>query len=503
MRDYLLKRPMLLSAIICCVIVISGYYSIYLLFCEAVLLTAAVVFMISRKASGVHIFAVLPAFLVIISVCFTLYNISRAENLAQKSCEAEFTVCETPFNSNGFSYTTIEITESDLLKKGDKLLLFAKPDALKVGGHYKAMLSLSKIEDSFRQQSFSEKVYLTANAHDIKHLTYNDDFILTAAESFRGYIRTTLFKYTDYNEAATLCALIFGERKFFSDTFYTNVKLSGVSHIMVVSGMHLTIFVMIVTFLIHKLIYNRRVIAIFMLLAVLFMTVLCGFTQSMLRAGVTYIIAAIALIINKANTPENTLGAAFSVICIASPFAVFSIAFQLSFLSTFGILAVATSIINYVREKETIKSKALLTVFSSLTITLSALLMTLPVAIYNFGYISMVSVIVNLLISTAVTVAILLSLLGIIAAAIIPPLAEFIFSVCNLITKYINGTINFFGELPFAAISLPRYTAFIAIILIILTFWALLACKTRRDMLKLEELNKKIITEGGRRLKWR
>ena len=84
---------------------------------------------------------------------------------------------------------------------------------------------------------------------------------------------------------------------------------------------------------------------------------ICGFTMSILRAGITYFLMALALLLNRENTSENTLGFAVCLIYLANPFAVFSLSFQLSVLSTFAILVVAIPVIDTLREQKIIKNK--------------------------------------------------------------------------------------------------------------------------------------------------
>jgi len=163
---------------------------------------------------------------------------------------------------------------------------------------------------------------------------------------------------------------------------------------------------------------------------------------------------------------------------------------------------VAIPVIEYIETYRLITSKPLFLTVSAATITLSATLLTLPVLIYSFGYISTVSVITNLLISYAVTLALSISVIALTLNFCFPFLAKFLFAVCDSLVKYINAVINLFGSLPFSVVRLPLWTAFLAVLLIILIFYCLLACKKRLDMIELNEIiNKKLEKRGGN-LKW-
>jgi competence protein ComEC len=215
-----------------------------------------------------------------------------------------------------------------------------------------------------------------------------------------------------------------------------------------------------------------------------------------MRAGITYIIMALALIIGRENTPENTLGAAVSLILLFDPFAIKNVAFLLSVLSTFAILVVALPASEYIT-KNILKKPFFAPIVSSVLISFSALVFTSPITIYVFGYVSNVSVITNLLTSLAVSVAMYLCILGF----LIPFLKPLLFFLSSMVVKYINFVINYFGELPFATINTPKWLAFVMVGVIVLILWLLIACKEKQNVLLLREMRFKKYVERGK-IKW-
>ena len=350
----------------------------------------------------------------------------------------------------------------------------------------------------FKNSYYSEKIFVNGYIKEFIDTGENDE-ILAVVDKVRKHIKSKILKYYDFSEGATVMALVTGNRSYFTDDFYSNVKSAGVAHVMVVSGMHLSVMVALFLFLSNKFFYNRYLKAITIFVVTVVLTAICGFTMSILRAGITYLLLALALIINRESTPENTLGCAVTVILFSNPFAVFNIAFQLSVLSTFAIIVVALPITEYVSQNGIIKSKILLSLFSAVLISISALIFTAPVTVYFFGYLSNVSVVTNLLISAPASVAMILCVLGFLF-----PFAEgLLFYLSEIIVSYMNAVINYFGSLPFAITILPKYTAFIFLAVIITVLWILLACKKRKSMLKLKEIRAKKSKERSKRIKWR
>ena len=178
------------------------------------------------------------------------------------------------------------------------------------------------------------------------------------------------------------------------------------------------------------------------------------------------------------------------MLLINSPLIILNVGFQLSVLATFGILAVALPICEYIKEK--FNSKITVWALQTVTVSLAASLLTLPVIIKVYGYVSTV----------AVTLCLSVSVATLILNLLFPFAASVVLHITDLVVRYINSVILFFGELPFSTCRTPEYMIFAALGLIFAVFFIMLACKRRQDMLKLKAINGKISREG-RAGRWR
>ena len=502
MGDYLIKRPMLICGIGCCIVSVISFYAKNILDFILFLLPAIILFLILKKADPRLIVASILIFVMCVSSNQELKHIRSLNGYSNLKGEGFFTVCDIDYIDEKFHIATIEVMDGGYMTPGTRIIAIYSPMKIEIGQKIKADIKVKPIDDDeYKGDNYSKEIYLKGSLKDITIIEDEYDTVLTGAERVKEYIKNTLSKHIGYEETATLCALIFGERDYFTKEFYGCVKAAGVSHVMVVSGMHMAILVSFFLKISEKIFYNRYVKAITILFVVAVLTVICGFTMSVLRAGITYIFMASGVLIDRRGTPENTLGAAMTVILISSPFAIFSISLQLSALSTFGILVVALPV------TELLKSKGLLNkltepIVTSILFSLSAMLLTLPVIVYIFGYISVVSVISNLLISTAVTIAMSIAITGLIVNLIFPFATAPILFAAGLVTRYINAVIIALGSLPFAVVRIPQELTVFAIVLIFVVLMLLLACKKRNNMLKLKAVNEKIIKEGGGKFKW-
>ena len=306
MLDYLIKRPFILSAIGCISASVLGFYSKTALLCYLVLVSVWFLYFVFKLKSFNLSAVSLISIICTISVLITINRINEVSKFIDKTENCTFIVNNITFSGDNFYYANCEIIDrKDTLNHSNISVLFSGKQA-KSGDILKGELTFSEVEKTYVRNSYSNKIFLSAKAQNVTE-TGRCDFILSSAEKLRTYISETLFSNIDYTESATLCALLFGDRSYFTDSFYSAIKISGTSHVMVVSGMHLSIIVMIFTFIINKMIYNRYLKAFFIILAVLVMTTLCGFTMSILRAGITYVIMAFAVSIASSISSTNKI----------------------------------------------------------------------------------------------------------------------------------------------------------------------------------------------------
>lgn len=502
MLDYMKKRPMLLCAIISSIICIVGFFSRIAVFCCGLILIAVFFIMLQKKADYKYIFVVFMLFASAVSVLITLNRINQAVSADSRTVEGRFIIIENPENHGDYYSLVLEANGCEGLHDGTRILTFCENGGYKCGNSLDARVKLNSIDEKYKIYDYSEGIYLSGNVINAAVTDEKGDYILYLIGNVRKYIADTLFSNMGYKEAATLTAIVSGDRSYLSDEFYGHIKGAGVSHVMVVSGMHLSVIVMLMTYLSEKLFYNPYLKALTILFTVVFMTALCGFTKSILRAGLCYIIYAVGIALKRDNTPENTLGAAVSIILIAEPFAIFSISFQLSVLSTLGIVACALPCVRFIKDKKIIENRILLCIISAVSVTVFVLIFTLPVTIYVFGYASTVSLITNLLISQTVTWALSFAAAALVLKLFLPIASRPLFVLAEIITKYIDFVIDEFGSLPFSTIILGIVPFIISLFILIGVITALFACKKRLDMLKLNAMNRKIIREGGGKLKW-
>lgn len=203
-------------------------------------------------------------------------------------------------------------------------------------------------------------------------------------------------------------ALLLGERSEVDYETNTAFKVSGISHIIAVSGLHVSILFSMVYLLVGK----RRVLtALLGIPTILLFAAVAGFTPSITRACLMQILVMLALLFNKEYDPPTALAFAALAMLMARPMVITSASFQLSVGCMAGIFLFYRRIRQWLEKLpfwrdwkgKTLSIRLKSWLCSGTAVTLSAQFFTTPLVAYYFGAISLVGVVTNLLTLWAVS----------------------------------------------------------------------------------------------------
>lgn len=455
----ILKRPMLYAAIVCCAAAaVSLYIKIlsFVIIAAALVIIAVVVYCKKYQYITVAFAVVLFA----TSICFQFIQIDKIDKYNNQKINGKFLVVSEPELYDTFSIVTLKAVQTDSLPKNTKYLTFDhKKTKLKMGDIITADLKISVIDryDEYRLYDYSNGIYATANCEKINKAGYTNAFY-KAAGKIRNYVKNTISKHFKGDTAGLLLALTTGDKSLLSDQFLLNVKTTGISHVIVVSGMHLSIIMVAVFWCLDRLFYNKYIRSLLSVAFVIFIFAVCGFTMSITRAGAMFIIAGMASVFGRDNDSLSSLLTAVTTVLVGAPFAVFNISFLLSVLSTLAIIWAVPFYYRLIINRFNISLKVLKTIISVALCSAFAIVFTLPVTIKAFGFASVVSPITNLLITYPITLALIsnITALGLYALPIIKFLAYPLFLIAGVCSKFVVEAVNTIAKLPITVAVLPK-----------------------------------------------
>lgn len=195
-------------------------------------------------------------------------------------------------------------------------------------------------------------------------------------------------------------ALLMGDTRDLSYETDTALKISGIRHVVAVSGLHVSILFALLTAVTFK---KRYLMALLGFPLLFLFAAVAGFTPSVTRACIMSALMLLALLVNRAYDRLTALSFAALVMMLGNPLVVTSVSFQLSVASVLGICLFDAPIRKWLASlipmptKRSLRKTGILWLQSSISVTLSATVLTMPLCAIHFGVISLISVVTNLL----------------------------------------------------------------------------------------------------------
>lgn len=279
-------------------------------------------------------------------------------------------------------------------------------EVLKPGDEIQVTASfyIPSYSDGFDRKSYQAAQGRFIQASSTKEI---DDFVfhVSACEKiplryypgkFAETWKTDLLDQFDPQTGGFLTSLLLGDRSALSDHDYINLKKSGLSHIIAVSGMHLMILVAFAT-----RIFGKKFGTILSIPIVLLFACMAGNTPSVMRAAIMVIAAAIAFLAMDEFDALTVLAFSLLLLLLYNPYSIASVSLQLSYLSTLGLMLYADRVETFFmypfRELPAPLRKIISYVTTAVSCSLCATLFTTPVLVYTYGYVTLISPISNLL----------------------------------------------------------------------------------------------------------
>ncbi len=426
---------------------------------------------------------VIPTVLLTMAIASAVFGIWSATQiqpiqiLKGEMVSVQGQLCDLPYEQNGRYYYTLNTKKIDFdhAPQNVKILVSSKVK-LKVKPYDTISAEVKFYGDNnsrYGQYQIARGIFLQGKmtSEHLPTVIPNDNppvyhYILDIRKAVIDKVEERLSD----EQAPLIQALLIGDKTTLSSDDKDNLTIAGITHIAVVSGLHLSVltqFVMLfVTFLLRG--QKRKAALVTVVVLLLYMAVV-GFSPSVVRAGLMNIIFLVGIAIMRQADSLNSLAIATLVLCLLNPYAVGDVGFLLSVTATLGIVICSPKLKIWLNERllplrEELKPKkrtAILTalakaILSVVTVTVSATVFTLPIVIVNFKQIALYSVLSNLLVSLAVTVAILssmimvlLSMTGILSWAAIP------FAwLSGAMSDYIRYIAKSVAQLPYSTLNL-------------------------------------------------
>ena len=280
-------------------------------------------------------------------------------------------------------------------------------------------------------------------------------------------------QHIDGDVYAIVAAMTLGDKSAIDKDLRETYNTSGASHILALSGLHMGIIYIVLTLLTYHC--RRHILTQVLIVTALWAYVfLVGMPVSAIRAASMLSIYALLTLGYRERATINILSFTTLLMLIPSPYTLFDISFQMSFLAVLSILVWLPVLDS--RTSSTILQRhlPLRWLWGMTAVTLAAQLGVAPLIAFYFGRFSTYFLLTNLIAIPAVTIIVWLAL----ATLLIPPLAPLLTTVTNGLNTWLDA-IN---HLPGASIEGLHPTllqVILTYLLILCIYWAIYILNSR------------------------
>ena len=342
-------------------------------------------------------------------------------------------------------------TKEIILKSKEKVLVYYNKeinlklgDKIKVTGEFKyPSKATTKYLFNYKKYLYHKNIFYIVNATSINKISTSQNIYYILKNKLLNRMKNSPY----------LQAFILGDKSSITQDVSKSFKENGISHLLAISGMHITLLSQIILKVLKKLKVNETTRYKITSLILIFYLQLIGLSASSLRGVLFFILFSINNIYYFYIKPENIFIVVLSLTLLINPHFIYDIGFQYSYLISITLILTSKLITgNYLQKL--------------LKTSLISFLVSIPISLYNYFQINLMSIIYNLFFVPLVSLIIFpLSLIVLFIKPLEPLYNIFIFILEK--TSLFLGNIQL-GKLIFQR--LPGIVYIVYLILILMVF---------------------------------
>lgn len=362
-----------------------------------------------------------------------------------------------------------ESNEKDDLEFGDFIEFYGTIEVLPIARNYMGF--------DYQRYLKSKKIYGTMiTKNKVKVLKHNQSNLADKLwYDVRNNMKEKIHKLLPENSGELCLGILVGERKDISEEISNNFKKSNLTHMLAVSGAHVSYVILGLTILLCKTRYRFR--KVFMIIFLLFFMGLTGFTPSIQRASLMTILMLIAGVVHRKHDIYTNLSLSCLIILVSNPYLILDIGFQLSYAGTIGIVLFYERISEKVKEKllpgynrnsdnnvdkekRKILNKIIRYIVDIIAVTVSANFMIIPIMAVNFNTISFTFWISNLLAGPLLGFIVIFGFISYLVSLLSMSVASIIAFPLNLLIYLLIDIAKFCSGIPLSFVMIRTPSIF-------------------------------------------
>ncbi len=402
-------------------------------------------------------------------ICYDIYFVWNFEKIYDNvfTIKMRAEIISLPEVKNTYNKYIVKTIDNKYVNnsKGTNIIAYINKDiSLSPGDIISIEGNISKAEErrnfgGFNYNSFlkQKKIYGILYVEKVNKINNKYDlyFIL-------GFIKQCLNNKLDLlyknEESNFLKSILIGEKEFLDDRIKNDFRNSSLSHVLAISGMHVSYIVIALKFFFQKTIKNRKMQNRILIVFLFFFSLITGLQPSCIRACIMNSLVLISENVYSKNNIYISICISFCILIMINPYNIFSVGMWLSFMGTLGIILFSNFFIRILEHivnkkiRENIIKKIIMYILNLFIICVSAQIMIVPVMLYNFNTYSLTFFISNILSSFLIGPILIIGYLSIIISYFFIPISKIIAIFENVLIKILFIITEFCSKIPFSSI---------------------------------------------------
>lgn len=318
-------------------------------------------------------------------------------------------------------------------------------DSLYIEGEFKQPEEARNYKGyNYKQYLKTKKIIGTVELEKAKILkSSNGSFI----HNIQKYIRDTINGTLTDEEGNLLLAILLGDKDKLSEDIQESFKTSNLSHMLAVSGAHVSYIVLGLTYILQNSIIGKKNGKIVCIIFLLIFMAITNFTPSVTRACIMAVLTLFSGIIYRKSDVYTNISVAALITLIFNPYSLLDLGFQLSYGGTIGIII----FIKRIQEKKS-NSKVINYIKQMALVSIYANIIIIPIMMYHFNTVSFTFIISNIMASPILGIIVITGLLFIITSITVKPLTRLIAIFIKPILSILIKISQICSKLPFSNI---------------------------------------------------
>ena len=468
-----MKRPILIAALGYIIGIVWGLsFKVVLIFCSIIAICMLIVeknknilriinLVINKKVTILLLIFIIAGF---IHIKFLKYDYEKIY-ISLENVNIVGTIVSSKKEKQYINEYKIETEKINNIKLKKKFILLTKNKEIEYGNKIKLEGTYIKPSKSRNYRGFDYSNYLkTENIYGtieqngkielIKEKNINYFFIILYKVKNK-IIKNINNKFPEETRGLFL-GILLGDKSSIEENVRQNFADSSLSHILAVSGTHISYVVICISVLFKKLKLNKNIRKVLTSLVLFMYLYLVDFSVSATRAVIMSTIVIMQMLFYRKQDTITTIAFSSIIILINNPYSILNIGFLLSYGGTIGIILFVNRI--SIESKEDFFQRFKSYLKDICIVTISAQTIIMPIIIYYFNTISFTFIISNIIASLIIGPIIMIGLVIIAISFFKIPIISLIIRFYNILIVILVRTADIISKIPMSKIYLKTPT---------------------------------------------